>query len=232
MKKGETSRGKLQHPEIFMISVLDVNNLLPFSKQEGEDLGETIKEMERVYTELTNFRAILEKHLRRKLIDFDEERMENKHVVRFFFDGHEGLMEVIIERPTTLSASFVREKDATQFLHALKATMHELLKPSPVRDLFIESLHVAKGDQERIAFEKHSTMRNIYLHHGISVVLISVFIFVMMQVIQEVIEAISNATIHQSMLNQYLFGIGIAVVIAIFFQPIQKFIEGLIEKIL
>jgi hypothetical protein len=216
---------------IFSINVLDVNNILPFSKQEGEDFKQNAQAMERVLTQFSSFKSVFERHLGQKLLQFDEETGKGSHTIRFFFDNHEGMMEVLIERPTVVNLYFVRRRDAVKCLHALQQTLRIVIPQVPVRDLFIGSLHVIKGLEEKVTGAKHNLLREIYLHHAARFVGLSAAIFVIISFVETTLGDVIIRLIEAHIISGYIVTLVISAVAALTFLPLYRLIERLVEKL-
>lgn len=216
---------------VFTIAILDTNNIIPFSKPEGADLSDELKYMDQVLAEVSNFSTILQRNLRRKLINLGEDKSDGAHVLRYFFDGTEGLLELIIDRPAALNAYFVKKRDAVTFLHALRATFEKILPKTNVKSLFIDSIHISYGLEEKITHHTHSKMRAIYLHRGVSLVVVALFIVGLFEVIKAFVGIIAIQVFSVSQVNAWIFTIIAAVIISFFFEPIKKRTEKVVEKL-
>jgi hypothetical protein len=220
------------HHEIFTIAILDVSNILPFSKPESAYLTENAKALDEVFTQLSLFKSTLEQHLGRRLVELDQENRDGKHIVRFFFEGHEGLVEVIIERPTAINFYFVKKKDALHCLAALRSTLHALLPHSTARELLVGSLHVSTGIDEKVTVKKHSIMHDIYVYNGVKFIGVSFIIFLGLQLMEELLNWVFGVLFPSLAVNQFIFVVIYAIVIAGLFERIQRFVEHAIAKLL
>ncbi|RME30905.1 hypothetical protein D6789_04260 [Candidatus Woesearchaeota archaeon] len=216
--------------DIYTIGVLDVNHLMPFSKPEGFEASEDFQLKDEVLARTTEFTTTLARKLRSRLISIGEDKAEGRHILRYVFSGREGLLELIIDRPAVLNAYFVKRKDAVAFLHALRATLKQELPPSTVKDLFIDSIHIAKGLEEKITHHAHHKMRAIYLHKGASLVAVAIVIVAIFEVIKAVVGIITVEVLGLGRGHPWLVTVISAVFISFFFDPIRDRIEHFIEK--
>ncbi len=216
--------------DIYAINVLDTNDLMPFSKPEGFEPSEDFQLRDAVLARTTEFTTTLAKKFSCRLISIGEETQAGRHVLRYVFSGKEGLLELIIDRPAVLNAYFVKRKDAVAFLHALRATLARELPESPVKQLFIDSIHITKGLDEKITHETHHKMRAIYLHKGASLVAVAIIIVAIFEVIKAVVGIIAVQWFGIARSHPWVVTVVSAVFISFFFDPIRDRIEHLIEK--
>lgn len=215
---------------IYTIDVLDVNHLMPFSKPEGEDLQDELRYMDEVLARTSEFTTELERELKHRLVSLGEDKVDGRHVFRYFFTGMEGLLELIVDRPAVLNAYFVKRKDAVHFLHALRKTFAKVLPQSSVKPLFIDSIHVAKGLNEKITHHTHHKMRAIYLHRGLSLVAVAIVIVAVFEMIKAVVGLFTVEVLGLSHDLLWVVTVVSAVIISFIFDPVRKRVEHLIEK--
>jgi hypothetical protein len=123
------------------ISVLDVDEQLPFVVKKIKNLQKSFKEQERAKEELNKFIDRLEKNFKEKINYIGMDVIGEKAYERFMFSGS-GFFELMVEPPLAMNAHFPDKKRAQLFCKVLKKTIKDLLKPSPQRDMFVESIEV------------------------------------------------------------------------------------------
>lgn len=215
--------------DIFTVNVLDVNNVMPFAKPEGEDLQDEARAMDEVLARTSNFTTTLEKKLKMKLVAAGIDKQGDAHVLRYFFNGHEGLLELTVDRPAILAAYFLRRKDAVRFRDALKRTLRDVLPESSVKGMVIDNIEVGRGVGESITHEKHSRMRAIYLHKTFSLAIVAVFIVAVFEIVKAAAGLIAVEVFNAERLV-WPVTIVAAVIISFFFDPVRKRVEHLVEK--
>ncbi|MEM4259796.1 MAG: hypothetical protein QXG00_01010 [Candidatus Woesearchaeota archaeon] len=142
------------------VAILDVNELLPFSLKRTKDLSGGIKQQENAKKELVKFIDMLEKLYGQHIYYIGTDIIEAKTYERFIFQK-EGFFEVMMEAPLAMNAHFVEEKDAERFLKAIKEVLNKILPNSPIKKIFLESIHVQSEKDQSLTFNMWNTLKEI-----------------------------------------------------------------------
>lgn len=145
-----------------VVSLIDVNELLPFIKRVKEGEEEQEQEENKLREELHKFFTILKKYYHRPIHHIGEEKSYGKHLERYLVDKG-GFIEIMVEAPLHLSAHFFSKARAEEFSRALKEALKESVPASPVRSMFIDSVYVSKA-KRAITYHKFDRLRHKLLH--------------------------------------------------------------------
>ncbi|MBN1502393.1 hypothetical protein JW930_02515 [Candidatus Woesearchaeota archaeon] len=218
-----------KEPSYKVVSLLDVNELLSFAKQEVKGLEDEIKEEQRVEEELKEFIKHIEKHSGHKLNYIGHEKRYGKHLVRFLFqDG--GFLEVIVEKPLAMNAHFSDEEQAKKFVSGLKKTLEKTLPDHPVKDMFIDSIHIEDGFKDDVlTVDKWSKIHGITIQKTLVVTVVAVFIFVIIELTKAYFVETARDVLH---LESFIISIVTAIIIALFIEPIRNKTEHIVGKMI
>jgi hypothetical protein len=173
-----------------IVSLLDVDQLLSFAKNEVQSLDEEIKEEKRVEKELKEFISIVEKNSGHGFIG--HEKRYGKHLIRFLFTTG-GFLEVIVDKPLTMNAHFINEKHAEKYAKGLKIALEKVLPNHPVKPIFIESIKIEDGFKDDvISLDRWSKMHKITIHKTLVTTIVIFLIFIIMGITQEYIEHVTS----------------------------------------
>ena len=220
----------MPHKNYHTVSVVDVEQLLPFVKQETHSVSDEIKEENRVKEELQKFIEILKKHAGEQIYYIGEEKKFGKHLERFLFQKG-GFLEVVLEQPVAINAHFIEKKMAMKFCKGLKKAAYLILPESEVKKLFIDSIMVSKPTEEALTYDKWDLMHSISLHKTLTYTLIAAAIFLLAAVIQESFELLNGAYFHLNLDLPYVDIIN-SLFIAICFEYIKKIANKFVAKVL
>ncbi|RME53202.1 hypothetical protein D6783_02665 [Candidatus Woesearchaeota archaeon] len=142
-----------------VVSLIDVNELLPFVKRVRQNTDEPTKEEEaKLQAELDRFFSTLKRYYHTPIHYIGDERRYGKHLERYLINKT-GFIEIMVEAPLHLNAHFISKREAETFAQALKKTLFETVPASPVRSMFIDSVRV----QDKKASATYQTYDK--LHH-------------------------------------------------------------------
>jgi len=142
------------------VPALDVGELLPFVVRKTKNLQENMKEQERAKKELVRFVDLLQKNLKEPIWYMGMDVIEEKSYERFIFEKG-GFFELMIEEPLAMNAHFVHKKRAQAFCKALKKTFKKIMGPSPVRDMFIDSIKIQDEKDTSLTYERWDQMKEL-----------------------------------------------------------------------
>ncbi|MBI5390894.1 hypothetical protein HZB02_05355 [Candidatus Woesearchaeota archaeon] len=147
----------------FFVSVLDVNEMLPFMVKKKANLGQSMDEQERARNELEKFIDLLSKSFKEPVWYMGMDIISGKSYERFIFENG-GFFEVMVEAPIALNAHFVHQKRGAQFAKALQETLRKQLPASPITEMFLHSIEVqdeAHGTDQSLTFKDWDKMKDI-----------------------------------------------------------------------
>lgn len=215
-----------------MISVLDVEELLPFVKKETMSIEEQIIEEKRVKEELEKFVDLLIKHNKEKFYYIGEEKKFGKHLERYIFHNG-GFLEILVEKPVSINAHFLSKKRAEKFCSALKKVSNVVLPESEVKKIFIDSIQVSKPEDSPLTYDKWKIIHSLAIHKTAVYSIVALILFVLFESIETLIEFISSEFFNIKVHILYI-DIIVAVIAALSFEPIKiivtRFIDKIIEK--
>ncbi|NJL44301.1 MAG: hypothetical protein HC945_03245 [Nitrosarchaeum sp.] len=145
-----------------VVSLIDVNELLPFVKRIQDTEEANLREDEKLRDELHKFFTILKKHYHKPLHHIGEEKRFGKHLERYLIDKG-GFIEIMVEAPLHLSAHFAKKGNAEDFCKALKETLQETVPASPCRQMFIDSVRVSRP-RKVITYHKYDRIHHQIVH--------------------------------------------------------------------
>ncbi len=218
-----------RRPDYKVVSLLDVDQLLSFAKNEVRNLDEEIKEEQRVEKELKEFIDEIEKHSGHDIHYIGHEKRFGKHLVRFLFqDG--GFLEVIVEKPLVLNGHFISEETAKKFATGLKKALRSRLPEHPVKDLFIDSIRIEDGFKDApISVDKWNKLHKLTIHGTLVTTFVVLIIFITIEVVKEYFKESSAAFLHP---ETAVVSIVTAVLISLFFEPLKGLVEKLVAKVI
>ncbi|MBI1970190.1 hypothetical protein HYS47_00430 [Candidatus Woesearchaeota archaeon] len=212
----------------YTVSVLDVEQILPFVKKEAHGFKEKFKEEERVKMEMFTFIEMVSQEMGEKICYIGEEKKHGYHLEMFLFhDG--GFLEILVEPPSTIHASFVYEKKAEKFAKSLKRVCEKILPDSPIKLFFLDSITVDEGKNDSITVDKWSLMHNIVIEKSIVYTIVVVLLAIIFTAVTEILEDIS---VNWVGIEATYIHIVTAIFIAFLFDPIKTKVEGVLEKII
>ncbi len=224
-KKAKKSGGSKYH----IVSLLDVNDLLTFAKEEVKTLKEEITEEQRVEKELKEFIATIEKHSGHKIHYMGHEKRFGKHLVRFMFKKG-GFLEVMVEKPLALNAHFINKSQADDFASGLKKALKEVLPDSPVKDIFIESIKVEDGHQKQLlSVDKWAMLHKITIHRTIVVTVVAAILVLIMEFFKEFFVMKAKLAMEE---DSIIISIVTAIIIVLFFEPVKSKVEKVLGKLM
>lgn len=147
---------KLKH---IFISVLDINELLPFAVKKAKSLQESMKAQENSKKELNSFISKLEKNLKEEICYIGMDVIGEKSYERFMLGS--GFFEIMIEAPMAMNAHFPDRKKADRFCKALKKTLDEMLPEGSAKAIFLESIEVQDEHDTSLTVEDWHKIREI-----------------------------------------------------------------------
>jgi cell division protein FtsB len=142
------------------ISVLDVEEQLPFAVKKKAKLQEKLAEQERAREELTRFINKLEKNFKENIHYLGMDVIGEKAYERFMF-SKSGFLEIMVEQPVALNAHFPDKKRAQTFCKILKKTIGQIIKDSPQKNIFLDSIEVFDEDDTSLTVEDWKKIKNI-----------------------------------------------------------------------
>ena len=149
----------METKHIFVVA-LDVNELLPFAFKKTKTLQESLKEQDRAKKELVRFIDKLQSNWKEKVYYMGMDVIGEKAYERFIFEKG-GFFEIMVEAPVAINAHFVHEKRAKIFLLTIKKTLNQILKKSPVTEMFIESIELRDENDTSLSVDKWHKLKNI-----------------------------------------------------------------------
>ena len=212
-----------------VISLVDVNQLLSFAKNEFNNIEEQIREEKRVEKELKEFVSDIERFSGHRIHFIGHEKRYGKHLIRFLLkDG--GFLEVMVEKPLAINGHFISRRAAERFVNGLKKVLYYRLPESPIKNLVINSIKVEDGLKEEIlTFEKWGQMHNIWIRKTLAISLVAIILFFVFELIQETFEYIALQYIN---IPSLIISLITAIIIAAVFEPLKELIDEVVEKIL
>ncbi len=212
-----------------VVSLLDVNELLPFAKEEVRSLEQDIKEEKRVEKELKEFIGKIEKHSGHKIHYIGHEKRYGKHLVRFLLQKG-GFIEVMVEKPLALNAHFIKKESAEKFANGLKKALDEHLPDHPVKQMFIDSIAVEDGFKDDvITVDKWSKIHKLAIHKTLLYTIVVFSIFIIIEIIKEFFLAKTKEVLP---FESVIVTLITAVIIVLFYEQIKEKIELWLAKIL
>jgi hypothetical protein len=222
-KKSSLKHQKLKY---YLVTITDVEGLLNFSKNHTSELKDEVSEQNRSQEELEQFISLLHSRFHEEIMYIGEEKILGKHVERFLFN-HGGFMEIMLEKPLVLNAHFLHIEKAQRFSEALKKTLHYLIPPHPVKEIFIDSITVEEHSKNPLTMETWMRMHNIYLKKSIMFTVLTVTLVAIFEITKAGIE---STALEWFNINSQLAVIVGAAVVAFAFEPIKKKIEEFVNK--
>ncbi len=142
------------------VSLLDVNETLPFATAKKKKVQKSLEEQDRAKKELITFINTLEKKFSEPLSYIGMDVIGEKSYERFMFKGS-GFFEVMVENPVAMTAHFPDRKRAVKFCKALKATLKHILPKNPETGMMIESLEVQDEKDKSLNVEDWHKIKGI-----------------------------------------------------------------------
>lgn len=219
---------KKQRIKYINVPLVDVEGMLPFNKRPVEDISDEAKEDERLKKEIGDFMREIQKKMHEPVCYIGEEKKYGKHLERFMFSA-EGFVEIMVEAPLTINAHFTHMSMAKRYAKALKGVLAKKLPNSKIKEMFIDSISIDDSEREPLTYEKWDKMHHVFLHKSIIYTMVAMIIVIIFEATKALLTEISKEFMHISSL---VVTIVAAVLISIFFEPIRKKSEQLINKIM
>jgi hypothetical protein len=216
---------KIEHK---VVSFVDVNDILKFTKKECRDLDSQIKEEKRVEDELKKFIGDVQKHSGHMIHHIGNDKKSELFLVRFLFkDG--GFLEVVGEKPLSLNAHFISKKEAEKFAEGLKKTLNQYMPDTTIKSMVVDSVQVTDGKQEdMITLEKWSKMHKIAVNKTVVVTIVALIIYVTIEITKALLQ---ETTAEFFPIHSIILSLITAVILAFSFDPIKNKLDEIIEKI-
>jgi hypothetical protein len=142
------------------VSVLDINEQLPFVIHKKKKLQDTFQEQDRAKKSLTTFVKELEKNFGEPLSYLGMDVVGEKSYERFMFKKS-GFFEVMVEAPVAMTAHFPDKKRGKQFADALKKTLKKTLSKVKGKELLIDSIQVQDEEDTSLTVEDWHKIKRI-----------------------------------------------------------------------
>ncbi len=142
------------------VSVLDIEEQLPFTVKKGKTLQETMKQQDIAKKELLLFISLLEKNFKEEISYLGVDVIGEKAYERFMFKGS-GFFEVMVEAPIALMAHFPEKKRAIVFCKALKTTLKKTLPENPSKEIFLDSIEVKDETDSSLTIDVWHKIKDI-----------------------------------------------------------------------
>ena len=144
----------------FFVAALDVGELLPFSVRQTKNVNENFTEQERSRKELVKFIDALQKNYKQPIWYMGMDVIGEKNYERFIFEKG-GFFEVMMEPPLALNAHFVHSEHAESFKKTLQKTLRELMKKTPISEMFIDSISVQTESDEELKVASWTKIKEV-----------------------------------------------------------------------
>lgn len=164
-----------------VVSLIDVNELLPFVKRESQTEEDEAREEEKLKRELHAFFETLKKNYPHPLHHIAEEKRFGKHMERYLIEGG-GFIEIMVEAPLHLNAHFTAKAKAEEFAHALKQALHEAVPDSPVRQMFVDSISVKRQGSD--TYHKYDRLHHHLVYQPIILLFTAINILLLFGVLK------------------------------------------------
>ncbi len=150
---------KIQHYNVILI---DLPEVLPFTvrpdlKRIG--LKKSFEKIDLAEKKLLEFVEILEKNYKKEFYFIGEDIIEEKLFKRFIFSG--GLLEIMVQAPSAISAHFINLESAKKFVLALKRTLDKVVKDEKIREMLKSGIEFTSKKEETLTYDVWVRMKKI-----------------------------------------------------------------------
>jgi len=214
----------------YSISIVDPKDLLPFRIEKRAGIKKRLKEEIREKKKLDEVISLIKKY-NLKVLYLGEDRERGRHIERFLLQ--DGYMEIIMEYPVSITASFLDKKTAGKYANAFQKIFKEIIPDSDLKELFIDSVLIEK--KEPLSRQNWDFMRSIYLQKSaVFAVVVASIIFIfesMSYLIELLIEHFFAQASHGGYATITPVVIS-AILISFFHEPAKLKIERLMDRVL
>ncbi|MBU0756941.1 MAG: hypothetical protein KKF44_02660 [Nanoarchaeota archaeon] len=215
--------------EYKVVTLLDIDQLLTFVKNDVHSVEDDLKEERRVEKELKEFIREVEKHSGHKIQYIGHEKRYGRHLVRFIFKKG-GFLEVIVEKPLSMNGHFINQKHAEMFMKGLKKVLNKKLPDHPVKSIFIESIKIEDGfKDDLITLDTWNKMHRITIHKTFVTTIVIFTIFVILELIKEYFKVFAASSLN---VESVIFSVIAAILISVLFEPLKERIDRIVGKII
>jgi len=205
---------------MYLISILDISNVLGLNKV--KNLGDDFKTMKKVDSMIYDFAEKAGARLSRVKTD------KFGNIIKMYYHLHHGVIEVTLSDITHIDLFFIDKRIAMEFRNSLRKYFGDVIDDSnELKNLFLESIRVfPKSDYIFAKLDEDSLIANIF-EKSIEILLLSTLFFVIIEVAKAFFTEIFAEFLR---IHQIFVVIIIAVVIALFFKPIERSVDHMMTK--
>jgi len=219
LKKAKSKQRK-NYQGMYLISILDVSNVLGFNKIQS--LGDDFKTMKEVDSLIHDFAFITKTKISRVKTD------KFGNIIKMYYHMNHGVIEITLSDIIHIDFFFVDKKIADNFREHLREYFKDIIDDSnELKGIFLESIRVfPKPDYVFAKIDEDSLIANI-LEKSVEILLLSTFFFVIIEVAKAFFTEIFAEYLR---MHQIIVVIVIAVVIALFFKPVEHAVDHMMTK--